>query len=195
MSKNYHKTTDRSRQKMICLPSNAAKVQTADGQARLQMILPMGEWIKDVATAIEQIACKAGLLAIKALIDEEVELLAGRRYEHQDGKPAVRWGTEEGSIVFAGRKVAWQRPRVRSQDGREILLNRYAALRQPARMQEVVDAKILRRFPCGTMKGFWRRSAMAMGSIRALSTVTGRPPVLLKCVSLQNADWMVWTLP
>jgi len=39
---------------MICLPSNAAKVQTADGQARLQMILPMGEWIKDVPVGVTQ---------------------------------------------------------------------------------------------------------------------------------------------
>jgi putative transposase len=105
----------------------------------------MPELMKDVAAAIEETACKAGLLVIKALIDEEVELLAGPRYAHQDGKPAVRWGTEKGSIVFAGRKVALERPRVRSQDGREIPLKRYAALGQPARMQEAVHPKILRR--------------------------------------------------
>ncbi len=145
MSKNYHKKTDRSRRKMTSLPSNAVQVQTANGQARFQMILPMPELMKDVAGAIEETVCQAGLLVIKALIDEEVELLAGPRYEHQDGKPAVRWGTEEGSIVFAGRKVALERPRVRSQDGREVPLKRYVALRQPARMQEAVHPKILRR--------------------------------------------------
>lgn len=145
MSKNYQKKTDRSRRKMVPLQKDAVQVHTSNGQARFQMILPMPELMKDAAAAIEETAHKAGLLVIKALIDEEVELLAGPRYAHQDGKPAVRWGTEEGSIVFAGRKVALERPRVRSQDGREIPLKRYAALGQPARMQEVVHPKILRR--------------------------------------------------
>jgi putative transposase len=145
MSKNYQKKTDRSRRKMVPLPTDAVQVQTSDGQTRFQMILPMPELMKDAAAAIEETACKAGLLVIKALIDEEVERLAGPRYAHQDGKPAVRWGTEEGSIVFAGRKVAMERPRVRTQDGREIPLQRYRALGQPARMQEAVHPKILRR--------------------------------------------------
>jgi len=146
MSKNYQKKTDRSRRKMLPLPTDAVQVQTSNGQARFQMILPMSELMTDAAAAIEETACKAGLLVIKALIDEEVELLAGPRYAHQDGKPAVRWGTEEGSIVFAGRKVAIDRPRVRTKDRRqEVPLHRYAALGQPARMQEAVHPKILRR--------------------------------------------------
>ncbi len=145
MSKKYHKKTDRSRRKMISLPTDAVQIHTANGQARFQMVLPMPELMQDVAGAIEEAACRAGLLVIKGLIDEEVEQFAGPRYAHQDQRPGLRWGSEEGTIVFAGRKVALKRPRVRSRQGEEIPLRRYAALGQPTRMQEAVHPRILRR--------------------------------------------------
>jgi hypothetical protein len=76
MSRNYHKKTQRSRRKVQKLPDNAVKVDIAGGQARFQMILPMNELMGQVAGAIEETACQAGLLMMKAMIDEEVEQLA-----------------------------------------------------------------------------------------------------------------------
>jgi transposase-like protein len=109
------------------------------------MVLPMPELMQDVAAAIEGAACQAGLLVIKGLIDEEVEQFAGPRYAHQDQRPGFRWGTQEGTIVFGGRKVAIERPRVRTKEGREVRLQRYTALGQPTRMQAAVHPRILRR--------------------------------------------------
>jgi putative transposase len=145
MSKNYQKKTSRSRRKVQELQGHAVQVQSSQGQARFQMILPMPELMRDVASAIEEAACRAGLLVIKGLIDEEVEQFAGPRYAHQDQRPGLRWGSEEGTIVFAGRKVALKRPRVRSRQGEEIPLRRYAALGQPTRMEQAVHPRILRR--------------------------------------------------
>jgi hypothetical protein len=47
-------------------------------------------------------ALGVGLLMMKALIDEEVEQLAGSRYEHNPQRQAVRWGNDEGRVIFAG---------------------------------------------------------------------------------------------
>jgi transposase-like protein len=130
---------------MQSLPEGAVSVETADGQARFQMVLPMNLLLFDVAAEIERTASQAGLLMIKALIEEEVEQVAGQRYAHPPDRKAQRWGHEEGSVVFAGRKVAMPRPRVRSVDGHEVPLSRYQAFAHPRRMEQAISQRILRR--------------------------------------------------
>jgi transposase-like protein len=86
---------------------------------------------------------------MKALIDEEVEQLAGDRYQHQSQRQAIRWGKEDGHVIFAGRKVAIEKPRVRSKDGdEEVPLRRLDAFSHPRRMEQAVQNKILRRVSC-----------------------------------------------
>ena len=105
MGKSYQRKTNRSRRKSQGLDGHAVTVRMADGKACFQMVLPMTEMLFDVANAIEQTASQAGLLMMKAMIDDEVEQLAGQRYKHQPDRQAVRWGRDEGHVVFAGRKV------------------------------------------------------------------------------------------
>ena len=145
MSKRYQKKSQRSKRKLQKLPEEAVKVDIANGQATFQMVLPMNALLAEVAQSIEQMSCQTGLLMMKAMIDEEVEQLAGPKGVHHDQLPAYRWGKEEGHVVFLGRKVAVEKPRVRGKDGGEILLQRYQAFRNPQRMAQAVEAKLLRR--------------------------------------------------
>jgi transposase-like protein len=149
MGRYYQKKTNRSKRKMRQFNNNALTVSLADGKARFQMVLPMSEILFDVAGAIEQAASEAGLRMMKALIDEEVEQLTGDRYRHQSQRQAMRWGKEEGHVIFAGRKVAMEKPRVRSRDNREeVSLRRWDAFAHPRRMEQAVQNKILRRVSC-----------------------------------------------
>ena len=145
MSKKYQKKTSRSRRKLQKLDKNAVKVDIADGQATFQMILPMNALMAEVAGSIEQMSSQAGLLMMKAMIDEEVEQLAGPRYTHNGQRLAFRWGSEEGSVIFAGRKVALERPRIRTTDGQEMPLRRYQAFHDDGRMQQAVAERVVRR--------------------------------------------------
>jgi len=146
MGKSYQQKTNRSRRKMQILTGEAVTVELADGKAAFQMILPMSELLFDVAKSIEQTASQAGLLMMKALVDEEVEQLAGERYRHDPDRKAIRWGNDEGHVIFAGRKVAIEKPRVRSKDSnQEICLSRWNAFAHPYRMQQAVSERILRR--------------------------------------------------
>jgi putative transposase len=145
MGRSYQRKTSRSKRNVQSLQEGTVSVETADGRARFQMVLPMNLLLFDVASAIEQTASEAGLLMMKALIDEEVEQVAGQRYTHQADRQAVRWGHEEGHVLFAGRKVAIPRPRVRSADGHEVALQRYQAFAHPRRMEQAVSQRILRR--------------------------------------------------
>jgi len=121
MSKYYQTKTNRSKRKLHNLNDKTVTVEVADGKACFQMVLPMSEALFDVARSIEQTASEAGLLLMKSLIDEEVEQIAGSRYRHDVDRQAVRWGKEDGHVIFAGRKVAMERPRVRSCDGADEL--------------------------------------------------------------------------
>ena len=82
MGKKYQKKTRRSRRKVQDLDPNAVRVEIGDGQAVFQLMLPMNELLVEVAGAIEATASQAGLLMMKAMIDEEVEQLVGPRYAH-----------------------------------------------------------------------------------------------------------------
>jgi len=145
MGRSYQRKTRRSRRKMQNLQNQSVMVNVAEGQAAFQMVLPMSPLLSQVAGAIEETAAQAGLLMMKALIDEEVEQIAGERYGHQADRQATRWGHDEGHVVFCGRKVAMPRPRVRSVEGREVPLQRYQAFARPQRMEEAVSQRILRR--------------------------------------------------
>lgn len=145
MSQRYQKKTQRSKRKLQKLPYEAVTVDVADGQATFQMVLPMKALLAEVAHSIEAMSCQAGLLMMKALIDEEVEQLAGPKGAHHDQLSGYRWGKEEGHVVFLGRKVAIEKPRVRGKHGGEIPLQRYQAFRNPQRMAQAVEAKLLRR--------------------------------------------------
>jgi putative transposase len=154
MGKYYQTKTNRSKRKLHNLDGKTVTVEVADGKACFQMVLPMSEALFDVARAIEQTASEAGLLLMKSLIDEEVEQIAGGRYRHNANRQAVRWGKEEGHVIFAGRKVAMEKPRVRSHDGTEELpLRRWDAFAHPVRMEQTVAGRILRRVSCRDYAG------------------------------------------
>jgi putative transposase len=77
--------------------------------------------------------------AVKAFIQElerEVTEVCGGRYEH--GKANHRWGTQNGSIILGNQHVAIERPRVRSKDGREVVLKTYSDFQNPALFEQAV---------------------------------------------------------
>jgi len=154
MGKYYHKKTGRSKRKVHHLDKSAVIVSVGDGRASFQMVLPMNEMLFDVAGVIEQTAAELGLGMMKALIDEEVEQITGERYGRHRDRRAIRWGKEYGHVIFAGRKVAMEKPRVRSKEaGREVPLRRWDAFAHPARMEKAVQNKILRRVSCRDYSG------------------------------------------
>jgi hypothetical protein len=51
------------------------------------------------------------------LIEEEVTEVVGREGKHNPDRIAVRRGHESGEVTLGGRRVAVERPRVRTTDG------------------------------------------------------------------------------
>jgi putative transposase len=62
------------------------------------------------------LAVGAGFQVMDAIINESVAALAGPKGRHDPDRAAVRHGSEDGSVVLGGRRVAIRRPRVRTAD-------------------------------------------------------------------------------
>jgi transposase-like protein len=143
MSK-YAKKTRRSRRKQAEPTGEVRELDTAKGSVTMQLPLPLAEILAGVHGAVEEVAGQAGLLIMQALIEDEVERLAGPRYMHDPSREATRWGSEESHVVLGGRKAPCRRPRVR-QGGKDVHLERLRLFQAPGRMQEAVSRKVLCR--------------------------------------------------
>lgn len=139
MSKKYRKKTTRSRRKQSQL---RGKILGVD-EASVQLSLPVADVIAGVQHEVEALAAQAGLLMMKALLEDEVAQLTGPRYAHDERRQANRWGQEDGYAVFAGRKVPLRRPRVRSAAGREVPLERYRLFQGQGSLQEAVARRVI----------------------------------------------------
>lgn len=112
------------------------------GTVLVQLPLPMLDVMVDVQAEVEEFAARCGLLLMQACMENEVESLAGRRYEHAPDRQAYRAGRTSGWAYYAGRKVWLPRQRVRGQEG-ELALSSVAAFRRDGRMQRAVAGKVL----------------------------------------------------
>jgi putative transposase len=98
-------------------------------------------------------AAKEGLLALSVgvglgvlheLMAEEVDDVVGPRGQHDPERVAVRHGREAGEVTLGGRRVAVERPRVRSADGgEEVRLQTYAHFADRDPLTRVVCEQML----------------------------------------------------
>jgi transposase-like protein len=96
----------------------AIELPVDDGSAQLAMI---------------QALIPLGLKAVEEALLTEVNALAGKRYEHEDGgSKVVRWGRQRGSVFIADQKVPITVPRIRDRgENREVSLDTYERFQTP----------------------------------------------------------------
>jgi len=122
-----------------------AKIEATGKQTlTLQMDLPMTELIAGVRDDIEALAAQVGLTIMKAAMNGEVQSQLGQWGQQR----AYRHGQQRGYVVYAGRKMAVQRPRLRSKDNKELPLKSYQAFQSDGRMERAVARKVMRQ--CST---------------------------------------------
>jgi transposase-like protein len=96
----------------------AIELPVDDGSAQLAMI---------------QALIPLGLKAVEEALLTEVNALAGKRYEHEDGgSKLVRWGRQRGSVFIADQKLPITVPRIRDRgENREVSLDTYERFQTP----------------------------------------------------------------
>jgi hypothetical protein len=83
--------------------------------------LPLVDLLVDTRTELFELAMRSGLKVFTTMLEEDRTAVCGPRYAHEPDRPASRAGTVRSEVVLGGRKVAIQRPRVRTAGGEVAL--------------------------------------------------------------------------
>ena len=94
-----------------------------------QRKLPLIDVLVDTHAELWELAVRAGLHVLEAMMEEDRATVCGPRYAHDPDRHAARAGTVASEVVLGGRKVAVRRPRVRA-DGHEVALPTVRTLQQ-----------------------------------------------------------------
>jgi putative transposase len=119
-----------------------AKEKAANKQRLvLEAQLPMEELIAGVSQDMEGFAAELGLMIMQRVMEAEIERRTGRW-----GRQSVwRHGHQPGYVIFGGRKVSLERPRLRSRDQQEVQLSSYQAFQSKGKLQQAVARQLSRQ--------------------------------------------------
>ena len=120
--------------------------QKAENTARLilEAQLPMEQLIAGVREDVEAFAAELGLTIIQRVMEAEIGQKVGQWGQRQ----TRRHGHQIGYVVYAGRKVSLERPRLRSREDKEVPLTSYQAFQKDGKLQQAVTRQLTRQ--CST---------------------------------------------
>ncbi len=109
----------------------------------IQLTFPLAE-IADLAqTSLGDLLRGVGRAFIEAVMESEVEELAGKRSQPNPHRKIYRWGSEEGYCLIDGQRVPIQRPRLRSRTKKEVPLGSYEMFQRSSLLGDTVWQKIM----------------------------------------------------
>ena len=82
----------------------------------------VGKAWDEVSASFDRFCLAAGVDALGAMMEKDVEEACGARHARGEGRRGHRWGRTQGKIGFHAGKVAVERPRVRDLAGQELVL-------------------------------------------------------------------------
>lgn len=123
--------------------------------------LPLVDLLVDTRTELLELVTRSGLQVLTVMLEEDRTALCGPRYAHEPDRPASRAGTVRSEVVLGGRKVAIQRPRVRTAAG-EVPLPTFQTMAQ----RDPLDRRIVEQMLVGVATRQYGRSLDALPAAR-----------------------------
>ena len=108
-----------------------------------QVRLAMTEAAAAAREGLLAMSVAVGLRVMGELLQAELEAKVGPKGRHDPDRTASRHGTAPGSVVLGGRRVPVDRPRARTRDGREVVLDIYTAFAADDLLGQVVMERML----------------------------------------------------
>jgi transposase-like protein len=142
------------------------KTVSLDQVGREELPLPprvqeaLGELVGSAKEGLLALSVGVGLGVLAELLEEEVVEVVGPKGKHIPERIAVRHGHEAGEVTLGGRRVAVERPRVRSADGRaevRLATSEYFADRDP------LSRSVMERMLAGVSARRYRRTQEPVG--------------------------------
>jgi transposase-like protein len=97
----------------------------------------------DTRRALRELVLTSGLQVFAEMLEEDRTALCGPRHQPNGDRRAYRHGHDEGSLVFGGRKIQLEKPRVRSVAGEELELPTWRRMAAEDPLQERVVEQML----------------------------------------------------
>jgi putative transposase len=120
----------------------------------------LGELVGSAKEGLLALSVGVGLGVLAELLEEEVAEVVGAKGKHIPGRRAVRHGREAGEVTLGGRRVAVERPRVRSADGAaEVRLVTYECFAD----RDPLSRSVLERMLAGVSTRRYRRTQEPVG--------------------------------
>src|SRR5262245_46682417 len=102
---------------------------------------PLLDMILNTRTELDGLIAHVGLQVIRGVLDQEIAAVCGTRGQQK----AYRHGSQPGYVIFAGRKVTINKPRVRHKAGAELALATYKAFQQQDPLQKAIGRNLRRQ--------------------------------------------------
>ena len=148
--------------------------------------LPLVDLLVDTKTELLELALRSGLKVFTAMLEEDRTMLCGPRYAHEPDRPASRAGTAQSEVVLGGRKVAIQRPRVRTAAG-EVALPTFQAMAAT----DPLDRRVVEQMLVGVATRQYARSLEPVGP-EMQSRGTSKSAVSRRFVARTTAQLAAW---
>jgi putative transposase len=120
----------------------------------------LGELVGSAKEGLLALSVGVGLGVLAELLEEEVVEVVGAKGKHDPERVAVRHGHEAGEVTLGGRRIAVDRPRVRTADGSaevRLATYEYFADRDP------LARSVLERMLAGVSTRRYRRTQEPVG--------------------------------
>jgi putative transposase len=101
---------------------------------------------------------RTGIDVIQLMLEDDRRRIVGKRYKHQEDRKACRHGFTGGRVVFGGRKMSIQKPRIRA-EGQEVELPTYKVIA----MEDPLNDRILEQILLGVATRKYKKSLEDMG--------------------------------
>jgi hypothetical protein len=120
----------------------------------------LGQLVGSAREGLLALSVGVGLGVLAELMEEEVVEVVGAKGKHDAERTAVRHGHESGEVTLGGRRIAFERPRVRSADGsEEVRLQTYAHFAD----RDPLTKAVLERMLAGVSTRRYRRTQEPVG--------------------------------
>ena len=161
--------------KKVSTPQVASPDQAMRADLPESVQLALGDLAGAAREGLLALSVGVGLGVMHELMAAEVDEVVGPKGKHDPDRSAHRHGSENGSVTLGGRRVAVERPRVRSVDGEtEVPLRSYEhfAARDP-----LTDLVFERMLAGVSTRGYARTNEPVGEEVEAESSATSKSAV------------------
>jgi transposase-like protein len=143
--------------------------------------------IVNARDAFFDLCVDVGQQVFSALMEQDRELLCGPKGRHDPDRRASRAGSTSSEITLGGRRLAIQRLRVRSREGKELGLPSFAF----AGNRDPLDRHTLEAIACGVSTRKYGRSLEPLGTGREERS-TSKSAVSRRFIALSQKQMTAW---